>query len=281
MVWSMARQLPHFMETIRNEHKEVAAMVRDLRINAVISDNRYGCYCEDVPTAFITHQMHVRLPWAWSWLEPLVNGRLQSFIQRFNHVWVPDQPGSGLTQRFLSNRIPFEYIGWLSRFEPQPEQAKKYDVMAILSGPEPQRSVFESMLMKQLKEYSGKVLMVTGRPGESNIRQEGSLKVVSHLPASQMEDEVRKAEVIIARSGYSTIMDLIVLGKKAAFIPTPQQPEQLWLASVLQKEGIAFCQDQENFVLEDALQGAQQSRGLGAYAKQEGLLEKHIKNYLS
>ncbi len=281
MAWSMATQLPHFMHTIRMEHKEVEVLVKNLRINAVISDNRYGCYCQGLPTAFITHQMHVRLPSAWSLLEPLVNRRLQSFIRRFNHVWVPDQPGSGLTQRFLSERIRFDYVGWLSRFEPQPEEPKQYDMMAILSGPEPQRTVLESVLMKQLKTYSGRALIVSGRPGENLIRKEGSLEIVSHLPASLMEGEMRKSEVIIARSGYSTIMDLIVLGKKAALIPTPQQPEQIWLASVLQREGIAFCQDQENFVLEDAIQGARQSRGLGTYHKQEGLLEKQIKRYLS
>lgn len=281
MVWSMVSQLPHFMHTIRMEHKEVEVLVKNLGINAVISDNRYGCYCEGLPTAFITHQMHVRLSAAWSWLEPLVNHRLQSFMRRFNHVWVPDQPASGLTQRFLSNNIPFDYVGWLSRFEPQPEVPTQYDVMAILSGPEPQRTVLESVLMKQLKKYSGRGLIVTGKPGENILSKEGSLEIVSHLPASRMEDEVRKAEVIIARSGYSTIMDLIVLGKKAALIPTPQQPEQMWLASVLQKEGIAFCPDQQNFVLEDAIQGARQSRGLGTYQKQEGLLEKQIKKYLS
>jgi len=281
MALSMALQLPHFIRTIRREHQEIEVLVKNLHIHALISDNRYGCYCQSIPTAFITHQIHVRMPIAWSWLEPLVNRRLQSFVRRFQYVWVPDQVDSGLTSRFLSSTIPFEHIGWLSRFEALPDQPAKYQVMAILSGPEPQRSVFESMMRKQFKTFVGRALMVTGQPGENILVKDGLLEIVSHLPASQMEDEVRKSEVIVARSGYSTIMDMIALGKKAALVPTPQQPEQQWLATVLHKEGIAFCQDQKNFVLEEAILGARASRGLGAYLKQEGLLAAQIKKLLS
>jgi predicted glycosyltransferase len=39
-----------------------------------------------------------------------------------------------------------------------------------------------------------------------------------------------KSEVVIARSGYSTIMDLRKLNKKAILIPTPGQTEQEYLA---------------------------------------------------
>jgi UDP-N-acetylglucosamine:LPS N-acetylglucosamine transferase len=57
--------------------------------------------------------------------------------------------------------------------------------------------------------------------------------------------------LIISRSGYSTIMDLAVLGKKAFFIPTPGQFEQEYLAERFQEMGIAPFAKQQNFKLEN------------------------------
>jgi len=55
---------------------------------------------------------------------------------------------------------------------------------------------------------------------------------------------------VISRSGYTTIMDLAVLEKKAYFIPTPGQNEQEYLAKRLTKLGIVPSCKQADFKLE-------------------------------
>ncbi len=281
MMLALMKQLPKFMRTIRKEHQAVETIVAEHHIDAVISDNRYGCYSKKAKSVFITHQVKVSLPAAWAMLDSTTNSLLHTCIRRFQEVWVPDQPDSGLTERFMSARIPFAYIGWLSRFDAGHVHEKKYDVMVIVSGPEPQRTVFESLVRQQLQHFPGKTLLVTGRPEEDSHVTEGLVEIVSHLPMAAMEEAVGSAEVIVARSGYSTIMDLIAMGKKAALVPTPQQPEQIWLAKVLMHSRIAFCQDQHNFVLAEAVKGALECKGLGEYRKQEGLLEERIKILMS
>ncbi len=277
MMLSLMKQLPKFINTIRKEHQAVVEWVAEHHIDAVISDNRYGCYSEKVKSVFITHQINVSLPEQWAMLASTANSFLHTYIRRFQDVWVPDQPGSGLTERFMSTRIEFNYIGWLSRFCPHQFHEKKYDVMAIASGPEPQRTLFESLLRQQLHQFPGRALVVAGKPGEVTRMTEGSMEIFSHLDGVAMAEAIGSSEVIISRSGYSTIMDLIAMGKKAAFVPTPQQPEQIGLAEVLMRNGIAFCLDQHNFVLTAAVKGALESKGLGSYEKQEGLLERQIK----
>lgn len=277
MITKMLLQLPHFMRVMRQEHTLVEAMVEKFKPDVVISDNRYGCYSRTIRSIFISHQLHVYLPAGWAWCEPAFNRLLQRLIRRFGEVWVPDQPNSGLTEHFMSKEVPFKFVGWLSRFRRSAQVAKKYDVMAIVSGPEPQRTMFEKILRRQLSGKGIRAMLVTGQPGLEERISDGSLDIVSHLTSRDMETAVLSSDVIVSRSGYSTVMDLIALRKKAVFVPTPHQNEQIFLGKVLQMQGVASCTDQENFVLESALKGALEFKGLGAFSWHPGLLEEQIK----
>jgi UDP-N-acetylglucosamine:LPS N-acetylglucosamine transferase len=81
----------------------------------------------------------------------------------------------------------------------------------------------------------------------------GNLVAVNHLNTHDLEEAILSSEIVIARSGYSTVMDLFTLGKKAIFVPTPQQPEQLYLANLLSKQCLAVSELQEDFSLQRAL----------------------------
>jgi uncharacterized protein (TIGR00661 family) len=140
--------------------------------------------------------------------------------------------------------------------------------------------LFADRLRRELITSGLRALLVTGQPGEARQELEGSLEVLNHLPAKEMEQALRSADIVIARSGYSTIMDLIALGKKAVLVPTPQQPEQTILAKQLQELRVAFCPDQENFVLVNALKETDACQGLGYFRKEEGLLEAAIQELL-
>lgn len=281
MMLAIVAQTIKFSKVIRMEHREVEALVRNLRVDAVISDNRYGCHSQLVPSVFITHQYLVRLPGRWSAVEPLVKRWQSSHFANYRQLWVPDQPGSQLTAPFVPEGAPVRYVGWLSRFGQENPAQTGYPVVAVVSGPEPQRQMFADLLRRELASCGMRALLVTGQPGEARQELEGTLEVFNHLPAKAMEQALRSADIVIARSGYSTIMDLIALGKKAVLVPTPQQPEQMILAQRLQELRVAFCPDQENFVLENALKEAGAYRGLGYFRKEEGLLETAISELLT
>lgn len=277
---SMLAQLPKFYQVVRNEHKTTEDIVQMFQLHAVVSDNRYGCYSDTVPSVLITHQERLRLMPGFGFLEGLVNGWLQNYYENFDEVWNPDQPGSGLTDRFISGKIPVRHIGWLSRFPTGAAPTGNLQIMAVVSGPEPQRSLFEQRLRAELRNRPERSLLVTGRPDKSDNSMDGNLEVVNHLNAEQMEARLRSADLVIARSGYSTVMDLIALGKRAAFVPTPLQPEQLFLAEHLMNSGIAFCQDQKNFDIQTILQRSGLYAGFGSWKKSSGLLESAINQLL-
>ncbi len=281
MVATLAAQMPKFLHTIRLEREEVEALVRNLRLDVVISDNRYGCYSEQACSVFITHQLRVRMPGGWSILEPVVNRQLHLYINRYNKVWVPDAHGSGLTDFFMDRTSSFTYIGWLSRFQSSPASPASADLLVLLSGPEPQRSIFENIIRGQASGFKGRILLVAGQPFRADHAVTGNLEVVSHLDTEILERQIAGARWVVARSGYSTIMDLIRLGKKAAFIPTPGQPEQMLLARYLEQKGIAFCCDQKNFVLDKVRKEIDRYAGLGSLTSPMDLLKKEITTLLS
>ncbi len=287
MMLAMTRQLGKFMNTVRSEHAEVAAIVKEFRIDAIISENRYGCYFPGLPCIMISHQPVVRLQTGFFLVERMLNAFLRPYLYKYKELWMPDQPGSGLTDRFISPNLPVRYVGWLSRFTNLGDQPDTFSLMAVVSGPEPQRGIFAEKLRQQMRGWPGKSLLVTGQPERNTIVQDGNLEIVSHLPAAQLEARMRGAALVIARGGYSTIMDLIALGKRAAFVPTPGQPEQHYLARLLEESGVAYCQDQENFDLKTLVEQSGSYVGFGPDGpqifreKSNGLLEEAIKQLLS
>ena len=52
-----------------------------------------------------------------------------------------------------------------------------------------------------------------------------------------MKEIIAASENIISRSGYTTIMELVSMGRTAMIIPTPGQTEQEYLAEYLSEKG--------------------------------------------
>ncbi len=266
MVGKMLRQLPKFKRTISAEHRAIEEFVRKNEIEVVISDNRYGCWASGIRSTLITHQLNLVMPDGFGWASYGVNWLLRKQIENFDAIWIPDQPGSHLTDPFYKQIIADQqYIGWLSRFEWEPSTETGYQIVAIVSGPEPQRTELEKEIRRQLKSVNAKSLLVLGQPGHTTCVQEGNVMIVNHLPAMELQKAIRNADLIVSRSGYSTIMDLIALKKNAVFIPTPGQPEQTVLANYLDKKGIIVARSQENFDLREAIEASKSYKGLGVF----------------
>ena len=74
------------------------------------------------------------------------------------------------------------------------------------------------------------------------------------MTSNELEQAFNESKVVLCRSGYTTIMDLAKLRKKAFFIPTPGQYEQEYLARKLKKTGLVPYAKQDDFTIEDVSQ---------------------------
>ena len=271
LILPLALQMPKFVRAIRAEHKEVETIIRQNGISLVISDNRFGCWSSKIPCVMITHQLQIKLP---KWLSGIVNAANRHHIKKFTTCWVPDWEGSSSLSRELSADpgFPVTYIGPLSRFHKIEGIKKKYEVVAILSGPEPQRTIFEEIVRKELKKSEKHALLIRGLPALIERKKDGNLEEVTHLNSGELNQVILEAEIIVSRPGYSTIMDLAKLGMRALFIPTPGQTEQEYLGRELMKKGIAYQVAQDHFDLEEALGQAQHYTGFKMQDANELLL---------
>lgn len=276
-------QSPRIFNAIRTEKKQIEKLVIGNRVDAVISDNRYGCYSEKVPSVLITHQLNIQLPVSLSWMKWIVDYMNLRLIKKFGSCWVPDFPDRRLTGKLSeSKKLKARFIGALSRFQPDNTIQERDLVVGIISGPEPQREIFERLLIKEFRKLDQPCLIIRGLPG--NMPEEtkvGGLTLISHASARNLERVVSKAGIIIARSGYSTIMDLQALGKKQViFIPTPGQTEQEYLAAELEKSKIVFTQSQDQFNAWIAIQKAKAYSGFDARQHRTNLLHEAIDDLL-
>jgi len=265
--------IPKILIRIKRENDWLKRFLATGKPDAVISDNRYGLYAPGLYSVFITHQLRIQTPWG-SWADTLLQRIHYRAIRRFSICWVPDLEGAGSLAGILSHpgklpAIPTRFIGLLSRLE-RPAAVERAaamaapascDLLVLLSGPEPQRTIFEKKVLDQLASYSGSVVLVRGLPGSGALsilpgEIPAGVRVYNHLPARTLNVIINEAGIVLSRAGYSTIMDLLKLGKKAILVPTPGQTEQEYLGRHLSGKGIALCREQSTFSLAEALSGA-------------------------
>ncbi len=243
--------VPSIILAVTKERKIVAQIAKKENLAGIISDNRFGVLSKKVPSVYITHQLNV-LSGKTTFLTSKIH---QKIIEQFDECWVPDvetEPNfSGMLGHLNKPKFTLKYLGVLSRFKRQ-KTAIKYDLLVLLSGPEPQRTLLENKLLIELKGFNGEILFVRGvLSNEPKITAATNFKIIDFLASTDLEIAINQSEIVLARSGYSTIMDLAVLGKKAFFIPTPGQNEQEYLAEKLSEKLIAPFTTQQNFKVKD------------------------------
>ena len=254
---------PKMMKTINAEKKAVASIIEHYKIDGIISDNRLGVHSKVVPCVFITHQLQV-LSGNTTWLSTKIH---QKTIKRFHECWVPDNLGdlnlSGILGHTHMHEMPIKYIGPLSRFSKK-DSVITNDVMVLLSGPEPQRAFLETKLLNEFKNYSGKVIFIKGViEDKQHITLEKNIRIYNFMTSEELDRTINESNLIVARSGYTTIMDLTKLSKNAFLIPTPGQFEQEYLAKRLTNLGYAPSCKQKDFTI-DKLSELSDYKGLSA-----------------
>ncbi len=252
--WKLIKNIPKIILAIFKEKKFIKELVNKYDLKGIVSDNRLGVYSNKVPSVFITHQLNV-LTGNTTWISSKLH---QHFIKKFTECWVPDfQESPNLTGKLAHLRnssLHLKYLGSLSRLEKK-ELVYKYELMVILSGPEPQRTLLEEKIIHELQNYNGKVIFIKGKV-ENNQKKdvEKNTTYYNFMTSKEIENAYNESEIVLCRSGYTTIMDLAKLEKKAFFIPTPGQFEQEYLAKRLKRNGIAPFAKQDDFRIENLLE---------------------------
>lgn len=240
MAMNIAMQAPTMFKAVIDEHKTLEELHEQHPFDVAISDQRYGCYIEGIPSFFITHQVQIRGRKRLT--TAMANKLHQNWMKNFKEVWVPDfsvSPGLGgkLSHEKLDQDI--YYLGPLSRFQLNGSYSQEatFDWVFILSGPEPARSKLEELILELLEDEVTNNVVVRGKPEDNSDQQiSDRTRVIGHIHQDELYDLIKKSKGIFCRSGYSTIMDLCALNRAAVLVPTPGQPEQLHLAELLSKQ---------------------------------------------
>jgi uncharacterized protein (TIGR00661 family) len=255
--FTVAAQIPKILSAIKKEKSWLQRVVEKYSIDAVISDNRFGLHHPNIPCVFITHQLSIKTgmgKMADQWVQKIN----YSYINHFSECWVPDAAGENNLGGELSHpkgfpAIPVKYLGPLSRFSESADENLKH-ILVLLSGPEPQRTLLENLLLSQIKTYKNRVVFVRGLPGHAEeIKVPANVTVYNHLAAEELQQKIAAASFVVSRCGYSTVIDMAALKKKTILLPTPGQPEQEYLAKHLMKKNFALCMEQNKFNLVHAL----------------------------
>jgi len=257
MFMAMLWQTPRLLKTIEQSHQFVTKIVEEYNVDCIISDNRYGCFCKDVHSIFLTHQVNIPLPKGFGFFKTMVDKQNFSYINQYSELWIPDVEGhvvSGALS-FKNERcvIKSRFVGLLSRMKWKAVERADF-VLVVLSGPEPQRSIFEQKIMNQSKFYDGEVVLVRGSQANSkfNVPKPDNLTLIDLADSTALNDLLLKARYIICRSGYSSIMDLLALQRTAFIVPTPGQTEQELLAKRLSEQLLFVSCPQSLFNLNKA-----------------------------
>ena len=354
----LALQLPKILIKINKEKFWISRFLQENRVNLVISDNRFGFFSPKTPSVFITHQLAIQTGLG-KWIDQIAQRVNYRWIKKFTECWVPDFEDGPNAAGILSHPpklppLPVRYIGCLSRFSDKNKKERlgsdndtmsasntpggivkasasssqslaSYDLLCILSGPEPQRSIFEQIIQKQLAAYPGTSALVRGLPGisaetpaipaldsrsaffsnrhnppfkHSHNPSSGSTRNASssdmgnssfnpsgttifpYASSDLLYQLISNASLVVSRSGYTTVMDMLSLRKKMILTPTPGQGEQEYLAARLQSNRLAITMKQEDFSIQRAVEQAAAFE-FQYMDKDMGLYKKAIRKFLS
>jgi hypothetical protein len=248
----LALYFPVLLQAVARERRETDRILSRDRYDLVISDNRLGVYSSKVPSLFITHQLHFHLP-PYLWPAELFASVLNRFHHRkFDRVIVPDNPPGPLSLAGKLSRPDSAvarskaYFAGILASIPRLDVPRDLDYLVLISGPEPQRTRLEEILLPGARELGGRSVILLGSPQRKcSVTDNGDCSVRTYVTNEEKAELMNRAKFVICRSGYTTMMELAGLGKKAGlFIPTPGQTEQEYLSWYYERKGWFFSKSQ-------------------------------------
>lgn len=259
-------RLPIYLNEIAKEHKKIEQLVSSNDYDRIISDSRFGVYHPGIPSFFIFHQLRFIAPGRIKLFEKSTEGFNYLFKKNFCKFLVPDWEKDSLSGDLSHNLHYFkkgkvEYLGPICDLRKR-DLPEDIDYFISISGPEPQRTILEKKIMDQLPSLKGKVVVTLGKPEERIEKTHSNVKIFSYLNRKRQEEMMNRCRLVITRSGYTTIMELAALGKKALLIPTPGQTEQIYLAHYHTQRGNFYSVSQEKLNLARDVEKAEEYPGI-------------------
>lgn len=237
-------QIPTWIKWYFAELKMIAELVKKHHPKCIISDNRYGARHRRVKSIIITHQLMLKMPNWGRFMEYPVHRFIKFMVEKFDECWIPDNPSESSLSGDLAFKYPLpkttKFTGALSDFMFQDDELNqsnlKTDILVMLSGPEPQKTMLEMRLYPLLKSLNMKIAILRGEPeltshsDDDTLKSDSLIQRINHLPRKEIKQLIKETPYIIARAGYTSIMDLWFVNKSALLIPTPGQTEQVYLS---------------------------------------------------
>ena len=262
-------QIPKIIKAVINEYFWLKRTAKQYSFDLIISDNRFGFFHKEIASVFITHQLELQTPFAWSTrLNQIIT---YAFINKYAACWVADMLPPNNLSGVLANpkQVPntrLWYMHCLSRLIEEQEvaegialNAKTNLFLGIVSGPEPQRTLLENILWEEGNALDEKFVLIAGLPDNNGYHKKTERGTLyHHLNGAALKNQIHQAEFIICRGGYTTLMELIPFQKKLIFIPTPGQTEQEYLGKYWEHKKWAICFSQSEFNLKDAINKARE-----------------------
>ncbi|HXH65276.1 MAG TPA: glycosyltransferase [Mariprofundaceae bacterium] len=254
---------------IRAEHRALQAMAADY--DFIFSDGKYGFYSQWTPSFILSHQIAFVPPKGLretAWLTANLN---VAALGKFDMLFIPDYAGpslnlaGNLAHSAALRHCPHRYVGILSSYR-HLELPQDIDVLFVISGYLLEhKASFVQGLLEQAAGLAGRKVFVLGDPNGDEAAYDhyrrDDLQIHSVASGELRQELFNRARVVVSRSGYTTVMDLVEHDKRALLIPTPNQTEQEYLASYLgsQRYFVARTQ-QEGLKLDTALAECEQTR---------------------
>jgi len=248
--------IPKIFFKIIIEHQKIKKLVKKHDIDIIISDNRFGLWNKKIKSIYLTHQLLIKCPKYLKFAEPFLAYFHKILINKYDECWIPDFNGEINLSGDLSHKYTLpnnaHFIGPLSRFEninTSPFNSAKFDYLFLISGPEPQRTILENKVLDIINYSDKKFCIVRGNPNLKNITIETSKnnQIINYADTNTLYSLIKNSDIIVSRSGYSTVMDLAFFSNKIIFVPTPGQTEQEYLAGYLSKNHFSVSITQSSF----------------------------------
>ena len=257
---------PSFIARMESGLQKLKKILENRKCDRIISDARYDFYSRTIPSFFISHQIRIMNPLRIKMFERGSEIFNLFFFKRFAGVIVPDYKEDNLSGNLSHNlrkinENELHYVGVLSDFKKK-KTKKDIDFLISISGPEPQRTILEEKLLPQVDELEGKIIITLGKTENKEKFNTKNIETYSFLSKEKREDFLNRAKLVISRSGYSTILDLAVIGTKALMTPTPGQIEQEYLGQYHNKKGTFFSVNQNSIDLKKDAEIAKKTTGV-------------------
>ncbi len=222
--WQLVRQLPNWKKSLAEDNQSLQKWQKELGLDWVISDARMGLHSPHLHSVLINHQINP-ISNLGKWADHLLKINADKLMKLFDEFWVPDEkerPLAGQLSRIVKGAASMKYIGWLTHLESR-TFTPQFEFLWMLSGPQPQRSIFE----KEAREFFAKTkysgYIVGGKKSEDGTG-------LGLLSSHELSELLPQCKSVVTRSGYSTLMDLTLYPEMEVFLsPTPGQAEQEYL----------------------------------------------------